>query len=156
MKNPMVLHFESEEEKKDFDQIMDVYHKKIENDDVVLVTNIVLDPFEVQYPEATMNDKPFTLVNTEKIVLEIGANPNVKELNLKDRIKYTNSDYDITLIELKAEDNISDFLELDDIIVDDIISGKNKNEVFIDEDIYIKLMRRIRRIEIFKIIFYRI
>ncbi len=72
-----------------------------------------------------------------KIVLEIKADPNVKELNLKDRIKYTNSDYDITLIELKAEDNISDFLELDDIIVDDIISDKNKNEVFTDEDIYI-------------------
>ena len=62
-----------------------------------------------------------------KIVLEIKADPNVKELNLKDRIKYTNRDYDITLIELKAEDNISDFLELDDIIVDDIISEKNKN-----------------------------
>ena len=72
-----------------------------------------------------------------KIVLEIKANPNVKELNLKDRIKYTNRDYDITLIELKAEDNISDFLELDDIIVDDIISGKNKNEIFIEENIYI-------------------
>ena len=74
-----------------------------------------------------------------KIVLEIGSNPNVKELNLKDKNKiiYTNSDYDITLIELKAEDNISDFLELDDIIVDDIISGKNKNEIFIEENIYI-------------------
>ena len=72
-----------------------------------------------------------------KIVLEIKANPNVKELNLKDRIKFTNKKYDTTIIELKAEDNISDFLELDDIIVDDIISGKNKNEVFIEENIYI-------------------
>ena len=72
-----------------------------------------------------------------KIVLEIKADQNIKELNLKDRIKYTNRDYDITLIELKAEDNISDFLELDDIIVDDIISGKNKNEIFIEENIYI-------------------
>ena len=72
-----------------------------------------------------------------KIVLEIKANPNVKELNLKDRIKYANKKYDSTIIEIKPEDNISDFLELDDIIVDDIISGKNKNEVFIDESIYI-------------------
>ena len=72
-----------------------------------------------------------------KIVLEIKANPNVKELNLKDRIKYANKKYDTTIIEIKAEDNISDFLELDDIIVDDIISGKNKNEVFIEENIYI-------------------
>ena len=82
-------------------------------------------------------DDEFLNKEDAKIVLEIKADPNVKELNLKDRIKYTNRDYDITLIELKAEDNISDFLELDDIIVDDIISGKNKNEVFIDEDIYI-------------------
>ena len=74
-----------------------------------------------------------------KIVLEIKANPNIKELNLKDknRIIYTNIDYDITLIELKAEDNISDLLELDDIIVDDIISDKNKNKIFIEENIYI-------------------
>ena len=72
-----------------------------------------------------------------KIVLEIKADPNIKELNLKDRIKYANKKYDTTIIEIKAEDNISDFLELDDIIVDDIISGKNKNEVFIEENIYI-------------------
>ena len=74
-----------------------------------------------------------------KIVLEIKADPNVKELNLKDKNKiiYTNIDYDITLIELKAEDNISDFLELDDIIVDDIISDNNKNKILVDESIYI-------------------
>ena len=72
-----------------------------------------------------------------KIILEIKADPNVKELNLKDRIKYANKKYDTTIIELKAEDNISDFLELDDIIVDDIISDKNKNEIFVDENIYI-------------------
>ena len=72
-----------------------------------------------------------------KIILEIKADPNVKELNLKDRIKYANKKYDTTIIEIKAEDNISDFLELDDIIVDDIISDKNKNEIFVDENIYI-------------------
>ena len=72
-----------------------------------------------------------------KIVLEIKADPNVKELNLKDRIKFTNKKYDTTIIELKAEDNISDFLELDDIIVDDIISGNNNNKIFVDENIYI-------------------
>ena len=73
----------------------------------------------------------------EKIALEIKADPNIKELNLKDRIKYANKKYDTTIIEIKPEDNISDFLELDDIIVDDIISDKNKNEVFIEENIYI-------------------
>ena len=72
-----------------------------------------------------------------KIVLEIKSEPNIKELNLKDRIKFTNKKYDTTIIELKAEDNISDFLELDDIIVDDIISGNNNNKIFVDENIYI-------------------
>ena len=72
-----------------------------------------------------------------KIVLEIGAEPNIKELNLKDRIKYANKKYDTTIIEIKAEDNISDFLELDDIIVDDIILDNNKNKILVDESIYI-------------------
>ena len=74
-----------------------------------------------------------------KIVLEIKANPNVKELNLKDknRIKYANKKYDTTMIEIKPEDNISDFLELDDIIVDDIILDNNKNKILVDESIYI-------------------
>ena len=72
-----------------------------------------------------------------KIVISIKADSNIKELNLNNRIKYTNKIYDITLIELKAEDNISDFLELDDNILDDIFSGKNKNEIFIDENMYI-------------------
>jgi len=72
-----------------------------------------------------------------KIVLEIKSDPNIKELNLKDRIKFTNEKYDTTIIELKAEDNISDFLELDDIIVDDIISGNNQNKIFVGENIYI-------------------
>ena len=72
-----------------------------------------------------------------KIALEIKADPNVKELNLKDRIKYTNKKYDTTIIEIKAEDNISDFLELDDIIVDDIILDNNKNKILVDESIYI-------------------
>ena len=35
------------------------------------------------------------------------------------RIKYTNKEYDITIIELKKEDEINDFLELDELIIND-------------------------------------
>ena len=79
------------------------------------------------------------VINEEdgKISLSIKADSNLKELYLKDRIKFTNKEYDITIIELKPDDEICDFLELDDIIVDSIISDKIENKIFIDENIYI-------------------
>ena len=36
-------------------------------------------------------------------------------------MKYTNEEYDITIIEIKKEDNINNYLELDDILINDII-----------------------------------
>ena len=45
----------------------------------------------------------------------------IKKLNLKDRYKYTNKEYDITIIEMNEEDNINNYLELDDIIINNII-----------------------------------
>ena len=52
-------------------------------------------------------------------------------------MKYTNKEYDITIIEIKPEDNINYYLELDDIIINDIINILNKNKEFINETIYI-------------------
>ena len=40
-----------------------------------------------------------------------------KEINLNNRIKYTNKDYDITIIEIKENDEIKDYLELDEKII---------------------------------------
>jgi hypothetical protein len=79
------------------------------------------------------------VINEEdgKISFSIKADSNLKELYLKDRIKFTNKEYDITIIELKPDDEICDFLELDDIIVDSIISDKIENKIFMDENIYI-------------------
>jgi V8-like Glu-specific endopeptidase len=65
----------------------------------------------------------------------------VKTINLNNRMKYTNPDYDITILELREDkDDIHEFLELDDIIIENILDNninKDSNQVFIGETIYI-------------------
>ena len=61
----------------------------------------------------------------------------IKKFNLKDRMKYTNQDYDITIIEIKDSDDLSNYLELDDKLVDDIINNDNRNEIYINNTLYI-------------------
>ena len=56
----------------------------------------------------------------------------IKEINLNNRIKYTNKEYDITIIEIKEEDNIKDYLELDENIIKEGI-----NQLYINNPIYI-------------------
>ena len=73
----------------------------------------------------------------EKISIDIYEELNTKYLNLNDRIKYTNKEYDTTIIEIKETDDIKNFLELDEKIIDDIINNKNKNDKFKDKTIYI-------------------
>ena len=62
-----------------------------------------------------------------------------KITDLKDRIKYTNEEYDITIIEIKEKDNIKNYLKLGEDIIDDIINNnkKNKTNKFIDKIMYI-------------------
>ena len=60
-----------------------------------------------------------------------------KQINLNDRIKYTNEEYDITIIEIKENDNIKNYLELDDKIIEDILNNNNRNNKYIDDTIYI-------------------
>ena len=52
-------------------------------------------------------------------------------------MKYTNDEYNITIIEIKEEDNINSYLELDDTIMNDVLNNKNKNKEYIDKTIYI-------------------
>ena len=55
------------------------------------------------------------LVN--KKILKITINDIDKEINLKiNRFKYTNKELDITIIEILDEDNINDFIEIDESI----------------------------------------
>ena len=50
---------------------------------------------------------------------------------------YTNEQYDTTIIEIKEEDGINNFMELDDGIIDDIIYNKNKISQYNEKTIYI-------------------
>ena len=59
-----------------------------------------------------------------KIKIDIYDELEEKEINLNNRMKYTNKEYDITIIEIKEEDKINNYLELDDIIINDIIIRK--------------------------------
>ena len=79
------------------------------------------------------------LLNTKgsKIIIDIKEEDSLKEISLDNRITFTNREYDITLIEIKETDNINNYLELDDIIIDDILNNNNKNMVYIDNEVYI-------------------
>ena len=77
-----------------------------------------------------------------QIELTIKKDSKIKSLNVKDRLKYTNRIYDITIIELKESDNINNYLELDDTILDDIVINLdnlrgNQNKDYINQTIYI-------------------
>ena len=77
-----------------------------------------------------------------QIEIDIKKETKIKILNPKDRINYTKKKYDITIIELKESDEINDFLELDDKLIDDIINDINNekgnhNKDYIDQTIYI-------------------
>ena len=75
--------------------------------------------------------------NNKNISLSIEEEEEDKTFNLNNRMKYTNEEYDITIIEIKESDNIKNYLELDDKIKNDIIKNENKNDKFKDNTIYI-------------------
>ena len=72
-----------------------------------------------------------------KISIDIKEKSDIKELNLNNRKKYTNEEHDITIIEIKETDEIKNYLELDDIIMNDILNDNNRNKEFIDKTLYI-------------------
>ena len=79
------------------------------------------------------------LLYKDNIIIEINIEDenDIKKLNLNNRMKYTNEEYDITIIEIKEEDEINNYLELDYNIINDIIKNDYKNKNYIDETIYI-------------------
>ena len=72
-----------------------------------------------------------------KIKLDIKNEEDYKKLDLNDRKTYTNKDYDVTIIELKEADGIKNYLELDDIIINDILNKENKIKEYKNETLYI-------------------
>ena len=79
------------------------------------------------------------LLYKDNLIIEINIEEenNIRKLNLNNRMKYTNEEYDITIIEIKKEDEINNYLELDDNIINDIINNNNKNKNYMDKTIYI-------------------
>ena len=81
------------------------------------------------------------IINKDKldnnIMIRIEEENEIRNIDLKYRIKYTREDYDITIIEIKEEDNIKNYIELDNIIINDIINDKNKNVDYLDKTVYI-------------------
>ena len=83
-----------------------------------------------------INEK--TLNKDDKIIaISIREETEIKEIKLNNRIKYTNKQFDTTIIELKEKDGIKNYLELDDIILEDILNNKNNNKEYEDKTIYI-------------------
>ena len=82
-------------------------------------------------------NKEFLYQKDAKIFLDIKEKSYIKELNLNNRKKYTNEEHDITIIEIKENDEINNYLELDDIIINDILNNNNRNKEFIDKTLYI-------------------
>ena len=82
-------------------------------------------------------DEKYLNQKDAKIQLDIKEKADKININLSNRMKYTNEDYDITIIEIKEKDNISNYLELDDIIMDDLLNNKNQNKEYEDKTIYI-------------------
>ena len=74
--------------------------------------------------------------NVNEIKIKIKEENESRIININDRIKYFNKEYDITIIEIK-DNEINNYLELDDNLINDIINNYNKNEEYIDETIYI-------------------
>ena len=81
-------------------------------------------------------DNNLLKLKNKRIKIDIKEETEIREIKLKDRLVYTNEEYDITIIEIKDKDNINDFFELDDIIINDILNDINKNKEYINETIY--------------------
>ena len=84
-------------------------------------------------------DEDILYKKDQKISIYIKDKKEIKFLNLNDRIKYSKKEeeYDTTIIEIKDDDEITNFLELDEKIIDYIINNKNDNDDYVDKTIYI-------------------
>ena len=69
--------------------------------------------------------------------MDIKGEKNVKKININNRLKYTNENHDVTIIEIKEEDNINHYLKLDDKIINDILNDSNENKYYLDKTVYI-------------------
>ena len=78
------------------------------------------------------------LNNKEAIIkIKIGDEDIERIISLNNRLLYTSKVYDTTIIEIKENDHINSFMELDEGIINNIINNKSSNLKYKDETIYI-------------------
>ena len=77
------------------------------------------------------------LDNKGKTTIYIQNEKEGREMNFKNRMCYTNEEYDITIIEIKEKDNIKNYLELDDEIMKVVLNDDNDNFEYIKKTVYI-------------------
>ena len=68
----------------------------------------------------------------EKLIISINNDKEIRELELNNRIKYINKEFDIAIIEIKEKDSINNYLELDENIM-----KKDSNLLYANNSIYI-------------------
>ena len=80
-----------------------------------------------------INEKYLKEENEIKIKMNDGYKTNIKAINIKNRLYYTNEEQDITIIEIKEnkQDVSYEFLEFDDNILKDDGLGYIGNSVYI-------------------------
>ena len=68
----------------------------------------------------------FNFLNNEKKLIYYDYKNEKRELNLKShRYRYTNEEFDITIIEILEEDKITNYIEIDDCINSRDFNNKN-------------------------------
>ena len=73
-----------------------------------------------------------SILNSEdRIALSLNNDKEIKEINLKNRIKYTNEEFDVTFIEIKDDDGINNYLEIDKEFQDKGTIINNKESIYI-------------------------
>ena len=77
------------------------------------------------------------ILKDDKIKIKIKEEKQIRIMSLNGRKKYTSKKYDVTIIEIKEKDNLNNYLELDEYILNSSINDDNLNEEYIDETIYI-------------------
>ena len=75
--------------------------------------------------------------NNQNISLKIKEDEEHKYFHWNNRLAYTNKKYGTIIIEIKDEDEINNYLELDDNIINEIFFNNNETTEFKHKTIYI-------------------
>ena len=83
------------------------------------------DMLPIFITSSNLINRKFQEEEKNKISFDIKKDKPIKSIYLKKRKKYINEEYGITIIEIKEQDNIKNYLKLDDVILNNILNKKN-------------------------------